>query len=69
MSWTDSHLVEPVAYRWRVVGAFAAVLALVFSVAAPAALPGFIGAVAEAQTTALRVELDSADQLLSLIHI
>ncbi|AMO89385.1 LPXTG cell wall anchor domain protein [Corynebacterium simulans] len=63
MSWTDSHLVEPVAYRWRVVGAFAAVLALVFSVAAPAALPGFIGAVAEAQTTALRVELDSADQL------
>ncbi|OFN34886.1 prealbumin-like fold domain-containing protein [Corynebacterium sp. HMSC072A04] len=63
MSWTDSHPIEPVLYRWRVVGAFVAALALVFSVAAPAALPGIVGAVAEAQTTALRAELDSADQL------
>lgn len=63
MSWTDSHPIEPVVYRWRVVGAFVAALALVFSVAAPAALPGIVGAVAEAQTTALRAELDSADQL------
>ena len=63
MSWTDSHPIEPVVYRWRVVGAFVVALALVFSVAAPAALPGIVGAVAEAQTTALRAELDSADQL------
>lgn len=63
MSWTHSHPDEPVVYRWRVVGAFVAALALVFSVAAPAALPGIVGAVAEAQTTALRAELDSADQL------
>lgn len=63
MSWTHSHPDEPVVYRWRVVGAIVAALALVFSVAAPAALPGIVGAVAEAQTTALRAELDSADQL------
>lgn len=63
MSWTDSHPVEPVVYRWRALAAFIAALALVVGVAAPAALPGIVGAVAEAQTTALRTELDSADQL------
>ena len=62
MSWTDTHPAERVVYRWRVLAAFIAALALIFSVAAPAALPGIIGAVAEAQTTALRTELDSADQ-------
>lgn len=63
MSWTDTHSAEPVVYRWRVLAAFIAALALIVGVAAPAALPGIIGAVAEAQTTALRAELDSADQL------
>ena len=63
MSWTDTHPAEPVVYRWRVLAAFIAALALIVGVAAPAALPGIIGAVAEAQTTALRTELDSADQL------
>ena len=63
MSWTDTHPAEPVVYRWRVLAAFIAALALIFSVAAPAALPGIIGAVAEAQTTTLRTKLDSADQL------
>ncbi|MBS5996689.1 MAG: prealbumin-like fold domain-containing protein [Corynebacterium sp.] len=63
MSWTDSHPVEPVVYRWRALAAFIAALALVVGVAAPAALPGIVGAVAEAQTTTLRTKLDSADQL------
>ena len=63
MSWTDSHPIEPVLYRWRAFAAFIAALALIVGVAAPAALPGIVGAVAEAQTTALRTELDSADQL------
>jgi len=63
MSWTVSHPVEPVVYRWRVFAAFIAALALIFSVAAPAALPGIVGALAEAQTTTLRTKLDSADQL------
>ena len=63
MSWTDAHPAEPVVYRWRAFAAFIAALALIVGVAAPAALPGIVGAVAEAQTTALRTELDSADQL------
>ena len=44
MSWTDSHPVEPVVYRWRALAAFIAALALVVGVAAPAALPGIVGA-------------------------
>ena len=38
MSWTDTHSAEPVVYRWRVLAAFIAVMALIVGVSAPAAL-------------------------------